>query len=162
MAQVKPIPDGFHSITPHIICRGAAEAIDWYRKALGATEISRSPTPDGKSLIHSLVRIGNSFMMIVDEFPQWGAVGPQTLGNSPVTLHLYVEDVDAVVNRAVAAGAKVTMPVSDMFWGDRYGRWQDPFGHHWSVATKIRDVSPAEMAEATKKMFRKPMGECKE
>lgn len=161
MSQVKPIPDGFHSITPHIVCRGAAEAIDWYKKALGAVEISRAPTPDGKALIHSLIRVGNSFMMVVDEFPQWQCVGPQTLGNSPVTLHLYVTDVDAVVDRAVAAGAKASMPVMDMFWGDRYGKFEDPFGHHWSVATKIREVSPAEMAEATKQMFSKPMGECK-
>jgi uncharacterized glyoxalase superfamily protein PhnB len=161
MAQVSAIPPGFHTLTPHIVCRGAGEAIDWYKKALGAEEISRAPTPDGKRLIHSLIRIGDSFMMVVDEFPEWNVASPQTLGNSPVTLHMYVTDVDAVVGKAVAAGAKATMPIMDMFWGDRYGKFEDPYGHHWSVATKKRDVSPAEMAEATKQMFSKPMSECK-
>jgi uncharacterized glyoxalase superfamily protein PhnB len=143
-AQVKPIPDGMHTITPHLVCRNAADAIAFYQKAFGAVEQGRLPGPDGK-LMHAMVRIGDSPLMLVDEMPEWGALGPQSLKGSPVTIHLYVEDVDAVVARAVDAGAKITMPVADMFWGDRYGQLEDPFGHHWSVATHIRDVSPEEM-----------------
>jgi PhnB protein len=157
MAEVKPIPAGFHAITPHIVCRGAADAIEWYKKAFGAVERGRMTLPDGKSVMHSLIFIGDSPMMIVDEFPQWNSVGPQTLGNSPVTLHLYVTDADAMMNRAVAAGAKVIMPMMDAFWGDRYGKIEDPFGHHWSIATHVRDMTPEEMAEAGKKAFSKPM-----
>jgi uncharacterized glyoxalase superfamily protein PhnB len=143
-AQVKPIPDGMHTITPHLVCRNAADAIAFYQKAFGAVEQGRLPGPDGK-LMHAMVRIGDSPLMLVDEMPEWGALGPQSLKGSPVTIHLYVEDVDAVVACAVDAGAKITMPVADMFWGDRYGQLEDPFGHHWSVATHIRDVSPEEM-----------------
>ncbi|MFL5338539.1 MAG: VOC family protein [Gemmataceae bacterium] len=153
MAQVKPIPDGFHTLTPHIICDGAARAIDWYKKAFGAVELSRSPMPGSDKLIHSLVRFGDSLMMIVDEFPQMNAVGPATLKNSPVTLHMYVENADAVVKRATEAGAKVTMPLTDMFWGDRYAKLEDPFGHHWSIATKIANPTPAEMEAAMKAAY---------
>jgi len=143
----KPIPDGMHAITPHLVCRNAAAAIAFYEKAFGAAELARLPGPQGK-LMHGMVRIGDSSLMLVDEFPDCGALGPQSLNGSPVTIHLYVADVDATVERAVAAGAKVTMPVEDMFWGDRYGKIEDPFGHHWSIATHIRDVSPQEMQAA--------------
>ncbi len=150
-SSVKPIPEGMHSLTPHLVCAGAADAIAFYTKAFGAVELSRLPGPGGK-LMHGAVKIGDSTLMLVDEMPEWGALGPKALKGSPVTIHLYVEDVDAAVAKAVAAGAKVTMPVADMFWGDRYGQIEDPFGHRWSIATHKRDVSSEEMREAMKKM----------
>jgi len=151
MSKVKPIPDGMHSVTPHLICAGAADAIEFYKKAFNAVEVVRLPGPQGR-LMHAMIRIGDSAVMLVDEMPEWGALGPNSLKGSPVTIHLYVENVDAFVKRAVDAGAKITMPVADMFWGDRYGKLEDPFGHHWSVATHIRDVSPDEMMQEMKKM----------
>ena len=138
-------------MTPHIVCSGAADAIEFYKKAFNAVEVARLPGPDGK-LMHADVRIGDSTVMLVDESPDWGCHGPRSLKGSPVTLHLYVDDVDAVVAQAVRAGAKITMPVDDMFWGDRYGKLEDPFGHQWSVATHIRDVSPEEMKQAMEQM----------
>jgi len=151
MPKVKAIPDGMHSVTPHLICAGAADAIEFYKKAFNAVEVVRLPGPQGR-LMHAMIRIGDSAVMLVDEMPEWGALGPNSLKGSPVTIHLYVENVDAFVKRAVDAGAKITMPVADMFWGDRYGKLEDPFGHHWSVATHIRDVSPDEMMQEMKKM----------
>ena len=153
-SAIKPIPEGMHSITPHLICAGAADAIEFYKKAFGATETSRLPGPDGK-IMHASIRIGDSALMLTDEMPEHGALGPKSLEGSPVTVHLYVEDVDATTARAVSAGAKTTMPVTDMFWGDRYGQLVDPFGHKWSVATHIRDVTPDEMREAMQAMSRK-------
>ncbi len=150
-STVKPIPEGMHSLTPHLICAGAAAAIEFYRKAFGAVELGRLPGADGK-LMHAALRIGDSTLMLVDENPAWQALGPKALKGSPVTIHLYVPDVDAAVAQAVAAGAKVTMPVADMFWGDRYGKLEDPFGHQWSVATHTREVSPDEMARAMQEM----------
>src|SRR4051812_43053383 len=114
-SQVKPIPPGMHSLSPHLICAGAADAIEFYKKAFNAVEQGRLAGPGGK-IMHASVRIGDSALMLVDEMPDWGALGPKSLKGSPVTIHLYVEDVDATVERAVAAGAKVTMPVADMFW----------------------------------------------
>ena len=149
--KVKPIPEGMHSVTPHLVCAGAAEAIEFYKQAFGAVEGGRLPGPDGK-LMHAMIRIGDSAVMLVDEMPQCGALGPKSLKGSPVTLHLYVEDVDAVVKRAVSLGAKVTMPVDDMFWGDRYGKLEDPFGHHWSIGTHKRDVTSEEMQQAMRGM----------
>ncbi len=151
MATIKPVPDDMHTITPHLVCAGAADAIAFYKKAFNAVEGGRLPGPQGK-LMHAMIRIEGSAVMLVDEMPECGALGPKSLKGSPVTIHLYVKDVDAVVARAAAAGAKVTMPVADMFWGDRYGRLEDPFGHHWSVATHIRDVTPAEMQDAMRKL----------
>ena len=145
--RVQPVPTDMHTVTPHLICRDAASAIDFYRQAFGAVEAGRLPGPDGK-LMHAMIHIGDSAVMLVDEFPDWGALGPQSLHGSPVTLHLYVEDADRVVARAVAAGAKVTLPVADMFWGDRYGKIEDPFGHSWSIATHVRDVSAEELRAA--------------
>ncbi len=150
MPQVKPIPEGMRSVTPHLVCASAADAIEFYKKAFGAVEVARLPGPDGK-LMHAMIRIGDSAIMLVDEFPQMGALGPKSLKGSPVTIHLYVEDVDAFAARAVKAGAKITMPIADMFWGDRYGQLEDPFGHHWSVGTHIRDVSIEEMQQAMQK-----------
>lgn len=146
MSPPKPIPDGMHSLTPHLVCDGAADAIAFYIKAFGAVELARLPGPDGK-LMHAAVRIGDSTLMLVDAFPEWGALGPKALNGSPVTIHLYVDDVDATVAQAVSAGATVTLPVSDTFWGDRYGQLVDPFGHRWSVATHIRDLTPEQIQE---------------
>jgi uncharacterized glyoxalase superfamily protein PhnB len=151
MAKVKAIPEGMHAVTPHLVCAGAADAIEFYKKAFGAVEEGRLPGQNGK-LMHAMIRIEGSAVMLVDEMPEWGALGPKALKGSPVTIHLYVEDADAFAARAVAAGAKITMPVADMFWGDRYGKLEDPFGHHWSVATHVRDVTPAEMQQAMKQM----------
>ena len=148
--QVKPIPEGMHTVTPHLVCNGASEAIAFYIKAFEATEVARMPGPNGK-LMHAMVRIGDSMVMLVDEVPEWQAVGPRTLKGSPVTLHLYVSDADAVFQRAIDAGATSFMPVQEMFWGDRYGVVEDPFGHRWSIATHVRDMSPAEMQEAMQK-----------
>jgi len=154
MQKAKSIPAGMHSVTPHLICAGAAKAIDFYTKAFGAVEEGRLPGPDGR-IMHAAIRIGDSTVMLVDEMPEWGALGPKSLKGSPVTIHLYVDDVDGFVARAVGAGAKITMPLDDMFWGDRYCKLEDPFGHHWSVATHVRDVSPDEMQKAMREM--KPM-----
>jgi uncharacterized glyoxalase superfamily protein PhnB len=148
--EVKPIPDGMHTVTPHLVCAGAADAIAFYKKAFNAVEVGRMAGPQGK-LLHGAVRIGDSMVMLADEFPDWGSFGPKSLKGSPVTIHLYVEDVDSFVTRAADAGAKITMPVQDMFWGDRYGKLKDPFGHHWSVSTHVRDVSPEEMQQAAQK-----------
>ena len=141
---VKPIPDGMHSLTPMLRCAGAADAIEFYKKAFNAVEQSRLPGPQGK-LMHAMLRIGDSALMLTDEFPEWSAFGPKSLKGSPVTVHLYVENVDAALEQAVAAGATVTVPLADMFWGDRYAMLQDPFGHLWSMATHTRDLSPQEI-----------------
>jgi PhnB protein len=150
---VKPIPEGMHTVTPLLICAGAAEAIEFYKKAYDATEKSRLPGPNGQ-LMHASIKIGDSTIMLTDENPEWGALGPKALKGSSTTIHLHVSDVDAFAVQAVAAGAKVTMPVSDMFWGDRYGQLEDPFGHRWSIATHIRDMSPEEVQQEFLKMSR--------
>ena len=147
MSTVPAIPPGMHTITPHLVCRHAAQAIDFYVAAFGATELARLAGPDGK-LMHALLQIGDSHVMLMDEAPDMGALSPQSLKGSPVTIHLYVEDVDATVQQAVAAGAEITLPITDMFWGDRYGQLEDPFGHCWSVATHIRDASAEEIQAA--------------
>lgn len=141
---VNPIPPGMRSLTPHLTCAGAAEAIDFYVRAFNAVELGRLPGPDGK-LMHAMVKIGDSVLMLVDENPTFGMLGPKAIKGSPVTIHLYVEDVDATFTQAIDAGAEVTMPVAEMFWGDRYGRLVDPFGHQWSLASHVRDVSPEDM-----------------
>ena len=149
--SVKPIPEGMHTVTPHLVCAGAAEAIEFYQKAFGATDLSRVPGENGK-LMHASVRIGDSVVMLNEEMPEWGAFGPKSLKGSAVTIHLYVENADAVFEQAVAAGAKITMPLDDMFWGDRYGKVEDPFGHQWSIGTHVRDVTPEEMQKAMEQM----------
>lgn len=146
------IPEGFHTLTPHLVVRGAAEAIDFYKKAFGAEETFRMPGPGGR-LMHAELRIGNSALMLADEAPEWGSNGPATIGGSPVTLSMYVEDCDKVYDQAVAAGATVKMPVADMFWGDRYGQLVDPFGHIWAICTHVKDLTPEEMQEAAAKAF---------
>ncbi|MBT9540906.1 VOC family protein [Thiobacillus sp.] len=148
-APVKPIPEGMHSLTPHLVCRDANAAMDFYISAFGARDGGRLPGPDGK-LMHGMMWIGDSALMLVDENPQWGMHSPLGLNGTPVIVHLYVEDVDATMARAVEAGATLTMPATDMFWGDRYGQVRDPFGHQWSIATHIRDMSPEEIQAASK------------
>jgi PhnB protein len=145
MANVKPIPDGYHSVTPYLSINGAAEAIEFYKNAFGATELFRMGGPDGK-VGHAELQIGSSKIMLADEHPEIDFRSPKALGGSPVTLHLYIEDVDAVFNRAVAAGATVTRPLTNEFYGDRVAGLTDPYGHTWHLATHIEDVSSDEMA----------------
>lgn len=153
MSKVNPIPPMFHAVTPHLIIDGCAKAIDFYKKAFGAEEISRMPAPDGQRLMHAMIKIGNSVLMLCDDFPEWGAAkSPKALGQSSVTLHMYVPDADASFKRALDAGATVSMPIADMFWGDRYGIVKDPFGHEWSIATHIKDMTGEEMMQAMKQM----------
>lgn len=144
---------GSQTITPHLVCRGAADALAFYKKAFGAEEMMRLPGPNGK-LMHAAIQIRGATVMLVDEMPEHGALSPKSLKGTPVTIHLNVDDVDAFVSRAVKSGATVKMPVADMFWGDRYGIIEDPFGHRWSVATHVRRVSLDEMKEAMKGMKR--------
>jgi PhnB protein len=143
------VPEDFHTITPQLVVKGVAEAIDWYTKALGANELLRNLAQDGKSIMHSELLLGDSRFFVVDEFPG-SMASPASLGGTSITLHLYVQDVDALFGRAVEAGATVLMPVADQFWGDRYGMLKDPFGHRWSIASRIEDLSPkALQARAT-------------
>lgn len=142
----KPIPAGYHTVTPHLVVNGAAKALDFYKTALGASELDRVADPSGK-IMHAEVQIGDSRVMLCDEFPQMNARGPQALGGTPVSLYVYVEDADAVVARAAAAGAKVMYAVNDKFYGDRCGVIQDPFGHIWNIATHKEDVSMDQIRE---------------
>lgn len=144
MANVKSIPDGYHSVTPYLIIKGASDAIEFYKKAFGATELFRMPAPGGK-VGHAEIKIGDSPIMLADESPEMGYVGPATLGGTPVSIMIYVEDVDTVYNQAIAAGGKELKPLQDQFYGDRSGSLKDPFGHTWHVATHKEDVSPEEM-----------------
>ena len=150
---VKAIPEGHHTLGAHIFVQGGAEAIEFYKKAFGAEEVGRMNGPDGKAIMHAELKIGDSRLMLADEFPAMGARGPKSIGGSPVVLHLYVQDADAMYKRAIGAGATEVMPIADMFWGDRYGRLRDPFGHEWSVATHIKDLSHDEIAKAAQAMF---------
>ncbi|MBC7833631.1 MAG: VOC family protein [Phycisphaerales bacterium] len=155
----KAIPEGFTSITPHLIIKGAAKALDFYKKAFGAEEVMRLACDQTGALMHAEIRIGNAVVMLADEFPSMGAISPSTLGGSGVTIHLYVQDVDAAFKKAVAAGATGVMPPMDMFWGDRYSKVTDPFGHTWSIATHTRDVTPQECKAAMAAMMSQP-GSC--
>jgi len=145
-----------HTVTPHLVCAGAADAIEFYKKAFSAEEVRRIPTEDGK-IMHAAVRIGDSMVMLVDEMPDWQCLGPNARGGTSVTIHLQVPNVDELFAQAVEAGATAKMPPADMFWGDRYGLVVDPFGHAWSIATHTRDVSPEEMLKAAREMT---CGEC--
>jgi len=153
---VKPVPEGYHTLTPYLIVKGAAPALDFYAKALGATELFRLASPAGK-VGHAEMKIGDSHFMLADEFPDRGAVGPQAEGGHCVSFLVYVPSVDAAFARAVAAGAKAVRPVQDQFYGDRSGTLQDPFGHQWTLATHIEDVSPEEMQRRFETMM-KPEG----
>lgn len=156
MSTIPPIPAGFHSITPHLCVKGAAKAIEFYKAAFGAEEIRRMPMPGDERLMHAAIRIGDSIVMLVDDFPEWrGGKGgtPEALGGSPVTIHLYVTDARAAMAQAEAAGCNVTMPVNEAFWGDLFGACTDPFGHHWTIATQVRIPTPEESAAALAAMF---------
>ena len=142
---VKPIPDGMHSLTPLLTCAGAADAIEFYTKAFNAVEVSRLPGPKGRPML-AMLWVGNSGLMVADEFPEWRGFGQKSPKGSPVTVRLRVENADAAVEQAVAAGAKITVPLGDMFWGDRYAQLEDPFGHRWSIGTHMRDSSPADFS----------------
>lgn len=144
MPQVQPVPLGYHAVTPYLVVRGAAQAIEFYQGAFGAQERMRMTGPDGK-IGHAELQIGDSLVMLAEEHPDWGALGPASIGGTPVSLLLYVQDVDAVFARALAAGAKELRPVQDQFYGDRSGFLEDPFGHRWSIASHIEDVSREEM-----------------
>jgi PhnB protein len=152
-ASAKPVPEGFHTVTPAIVVRDAAKAIEFYKKALGAQELVRMPGPDGK-IMHAEVKIGDSVIFISDENPQMVHIkSPQTLGGSTCTLNVYVPNVDEQFKQAITAGAKESMPVADQFWGDRYGTFTDPFGYTWGLATHKEDLSPAEMGERAQQFF---------
>ncbi len=153
--KVNPIPEGYHTITPYLIIKDAARAIEFYKEAFGAAEGCQPfKDPNGK-IMHAELTLGDSRFMLADEFPEMGAKSPKTIGGSAVGLALYVEDVDKVVNQAVAAGAKMVRPVQDQFYGDRSGQVEDPFGHKWTVSTHIEDVSPEEMHKRAAAMFGK-------
>ena len=149
--SVKPIPDSYHTLTPYMTVRDAARAIEFYKQAFGAVERGVMKGPDGK-VMHAELLIGDSIIMLGDEFPEFGSLSPEAIGGASTGLHIYVEDVDASFDRAIKAGAIVEMPVADMFWGDRYGQVEDPFGHRWSIATHVRDATPEEMKQAMQKM----------
>ncbi len=151
--KVKPIPEGFHTLTPYLVVRDAARGIEFYKRAFGAVELGRLLTPDGKSIMHAALKIGDSVLMLNDEFPDMKALSPQALGGTGVTLHLYVENVDAAFNKAVSAGATVSMPLMDAFWGDRYGQLLDPFGHKWSLATHKQDLTPEQIRKGGEAAF---------
>jgi PhnB protein len=143
-SKPKPIPEGFHAVTPYLCVSGAADALEFYKKAFGAKEIMRMADPSGK-VGHAEIQIGDSIIMLADEHPEMNFRSPKTLGGSPVTIHLYVEDVDTIVNQAVSAGGKIVRPVADQFYGDRSGVVEDPFGHSWNVSTHVEDISPEEI-----------------
>ncbi|MDB5952708.1 MAG: glyoxalase [Massilia sp.] len=146
-SPVQAIPEGMHTLTPHLICADASAAIDFYKRAFGAVELNRTAGPDGR-LMNAMVRIGDSAMMLMDENLAWGALGPTQLKGTPVSIHIYVSDVDAAFARAVKEGATAKMPPADMFWGDRFSAVIDPSGHSWSIATHIKDVTPEESQAA--------------
>jgi PhnB protein len=150
---VKAVPEGYHTLTPYMTVRDAARAIEFYKQAFGAVEKGVMKGPDGK-VMHAELRIGDSLFMLADEFPQFGSLSPQSTGGSGMGLHVYVEDVDSAFDRAIGAGATIEMPVSDMFWGDRYAKLMDPFGHKWSLATHVRDMSPGEIEEAQEEFMK--------
>ncbi|WP_242343362.1 VOC family protein [Anaeromyxobacter terrae] len=154
MAAVRPIPEGMHTLTPNLVLRGAAQAIEFYKRALGAQEVSRMPAPDGKSIWHAALRVGDSTIFLNDEMPGMGMGAPSANAPVPVTMWLYVPDTDAAFKRAVDAGAKPTMPPADMFWGDRCAGVADPFGYVWSFATRQKDLSPEEMRRAGEEFAR--------
>ncbi len=151
-SKVRSIPLGMSAVTPHLVCADALKAIDFYKKAFDATEETRLEMAPGK-LAHACLRIGDSAIFLVDEVPEWGSMSPKSLKGSPVSIHLYVDDADAAFAKAVKAGAKEIMAVQDMFWGDRYGLVEDPYGHRWSIATHVRDLSAEQIQEGAKQMM---------
>ena len=156
--SVKPIPDNFHSLTPNLVCRNAAQAIDYYKAMFGATELVRMPGPGGK-IMHAELQIGDSRFFVNDSMGKSTPTGPEPGASNPMYLHLYVEDVDTIYNRAIKGGARVDMPLQDMFWGDRYGKLTDPFGQQWGIATHKEDVAPEEMKRRQDAFFAKAAGQ---
>ena len=152
---VKAIPDGHHAVTPSLVVHDADAAIRFYQQAFGAVEVARFPNPNGKGILHAVIKIGDSLVFLSDEFPDMGNRSPKTLGGTSAGIYLYVEDVDALYPKAVAAGAQPRVPLMDMFWGDRYGRVVDPFGYEWALATHKEDVSPEEMGQRALAFFAK-------
>lgn len=152
--MAKPIPDGFHSATICLTVKDSVAAIEFYKKALDAHELFRMPGPDGKSTTHAEIKIGDSIIMLNDEFPKMGCMSPQSVGGASSGIYLYVSDVDATIKKATSAGAKMLMPVSDMFWGDRIGGFEDPSGHRWTVATHTKDLTPDEMEKAAQEAMK--------
>jgi len=150
--KIKPIPEGYHTLSAYLTVRGASDALEFYKKAFGAVELMRLNMPDGK-IAHAEFKIGDSILMISDENPECGSTSPEALGGSPVTLHLYVADADATFSDAIQAGAKEKMPLENQFWGDRMGGVVDPFGHHWLVATHVEDVDPSEFQSRMEACF---------
>lgn len=151
--MVNPIPEGYHSVTPYITCKDAKAAIDFYKRAFGAQEIYTMPGPGGHGVMHAEIMVGDSHVMLSDEFPGAGTKSPQSLGGTTCTLFLYVKDVDAAFEKAVAAGAQPSMPPANQFWGDRFGSVTDPFGHTWSMATHVEDVAPEDMQKRADAFF---------
>jgi uncharacterized glyoxalase superfamily protein PhnB len=150
------IPPGHENAIPHLVCDPCPEAIEYYKKAFGAEELHRMPAPDGRKIMHAALRIGKSLVFLADDFPEFcggKSQSPKALNGTPVTIHMYVRDCDAAIKRAQDAGATVTMPAADMFWGDRYGIVVDPFGHQWSFGTRLKDLTPEEMQAAMKDAF---------
>jgi PhnB protein len=164
MSKAKPIPDGFNTVSTYLIVKNASKALEFYSKAFGAEPGVRMAGPDGESTMHAEMRMGNSTVMLTEENPQWGSQSPETLGGSPSSLHVYVEDADALFKRAIEAGCEVRFPIADTFWGDRYGKLKDPFGHEWGIATHQEDVGPEEMAKRAEEFFASMAagGECEE
>jgi PhnB protein len=156
--KVHPVPKGFHTLTPGFSVRGVAQAIDFYKRAFGARERMRLTKPDGSTVAHAELQVGDSLFMLGEEDPAMGTRSAQTLGGTPVNLYLYVKDVDAAVERALAAGAKPLMPVTDMFWGDRIGSVEDPYGQKWTLATHKEDVAPGEMAKRAQAFYARVAG----
>ena len=154
MSEVKAVPAGFHTLTPHLTVRDADRALEFYKNALGAEVLNVARLPDRK-VLHAALRIGDSMLMLNDEFPEMGGLSPLSTGGSGVTIHIYTERVDDLFNRAVSSGAKVKMPLMDQFWGDRYGIVTDPFGHSWSLATHVKDMSADEMQRAQEEAMAK-------
>lgn len=154
-ANVKPIPEGFHAVTPHLTLKNAKQAIEFYKRAFDAKVLGLFPGPDGKSTMHAQIRIGDSILMMGDEMPNQGCQSAETLGTSPVSLYIYLPNVDAAFKQAVAAGATVIMPVMDAFWGDRCGTLKDPFGYSWTIATHSLDLTQEEMQEGAQTFFAK-------
>src|SRR4051794_29042065 len=154
--STQPIPPGHENLIPHLVCDPCAEAIAFYKKAFGAEEVHRMPAPDGQKIMHAALRIGNNFVFLADDFPEFcggKSQSPKALKGTPVTIHRYVDNCDAAIKRAQDAGATVIMPAGDMFWGDRYGIIADPYGHKWSFGTHIKDLTPNEMQAAMKDAF---------
>lgn len=150
--SVKPIPDGFNTLTPYLVIDGVDKAIEFYQRALGAELTSRLPGPDGR-ILNAQMRLGTSMFMLADEYPEWGSVGPLKLGGSATSTHIYVEDVESAWRRAIDAGAEIMMPLDNTFWGDRFGAFRDPFGHKWTIASHVRDLTPEEMQAGAEDAF---------